>query len=214
MTTTTKETQMAGLRFLLSATAKYIIGIDEVGLGAWAGPLVVSGMVMPKGWGHPDVKDSKKVPTHDKRTKILHEIIQPNETWEMTVTVPSETIDKIGVGNALSSSFLKIASECKQLYPDSIIVLDGNQKLSNNKIGAVLSMPKADDLVPAVSAASILAKVTRDNMMRQQDKQYPGYNFGKNSGYGTKEHRNALELLGPCAIHRRSYAPIALLLEN
>jgi ribonuclease HII len=132
------------------------------------------------------------------------------------VEFTSQQIDEIGVGEALIQAHRKalegLLAQCKGTC---LIVVDGFQYGTGSlNIPGSIGLPKADALIPSVSLASIIAKVTRDDMMVQAAQMYPGYSFAKNVGYGTKEHAEALKKLGPCPIHRRSYQPIKDLLNS
>jgi len=199
------QKQEEGLKRLLSSKAKYVIGVDEVGYGAWAGPITVAGAVFFKGWGHPDVKDSKAL-TAKQREMALNQVILPAVVWHMVSNASSESIDTCGVIDVLRNLTVKVLTACMGLYPDSIAILDGDWAPVMPRI---MAFPKADSLVPAVSAASIIAKVTRDRAMVELSKTYPGYFLQKNVGYGTPKHQEGLDKLGPCQIHRRSYRPVA-----
>lgn len=199
--------QEEGLKHLLSSKAKYVIGVDEVGLGAWAGPIVVAGAVFLKGWGHPDVKDSKAL-TAKTRELVLHQTIFPTVEWHVILDASSSAIDEDGVGDVLKNLTSRVVTACSDFYPDSIVILDGEWVPVLPKVD-ILAFPKADSLIPAVSAASIIAKVTRDKTMVNLAKTYPGYDLHNNVGYGTPKHQIGLDKLGPCAIHRRSYRPVA-----
>lgn len=191
------------LELIKTSTASMVIGVDEVGYGSWAGPLVVCAVAVQRGWSHPDVKDSKKVRAPQR--KALVRGVLSNLTAR-TVFRYHGTIDKIGLLEAWREAAQEAITEVQRLHPDSLVVVDGLEGV--HKLSGVISLPKADSLVPAVSAASIIAKVTRDEWMITSDEIYPGYGFKTNVGYGTKFHHAALKRLGPCAIHRRSFAPI------
>lgn len=189
--------------------AKYIIGIDEVGLGAFAGPFYVAGAVFEADWSDVRVKDSKKYhatkskTAHKIREEVKDKIIDKSAIHTTYVATSPNEIDKLGMAKILTTSFHSLARCLKDEYPDSIIVIDGEHY--PDVVGPVFSMPKADELVPAVSAASVVAKVYRDSVMLVMAELYPNYGFERNMGYGTKEHRTALEKYGPCPIHRLSY---------
>jgi ribonuclease HII len=116
-----------------------------------------------------------------------------------------EEIDRHGVALALRRCYREVVKSTLAQFPESLIVLDGEVKIPEVEH---LHFPKADGIVPAVMAASVIGKVLHDRYMWQMAEKYPGYSFHKSSGYGTKEHREAIERLGLCAIHRRSYIPI------
>lgn len=211
--------QAEGIRRLMASSAAYVIGVDEVGLGAWAGPLTVAGVVLPKGWGHPDVKDSKKFggghggkksSAHEKRKRVLHTIIRPAEEFELVRHQPTDEVDTKGVHRALDETVESIVRSCVEFYPDSVVVIDGNRECSFDFLDRenLIVLPKADTMVQAVSAASILAKVTRDSIMLEYHKTFPQYGFNRHVGYGTPEHKNAIEKYGLCEFHRQSYRPI------
>lgn len=208
------------LHELLSSRHKYVVGIDEVGYGSWAGPLVVAGTVFEKSWGHPDVKDSKKYTSSKKgtaeykRKMVLNTIVMQESTFYTHVMVPVDVVDKKGVYTALLDATHEVAKRCATQYPDSIVVTDGNNDIGWDDKIQLLAIPKADEVVPAVSAASVLAKVTRDDIMVGLHKLYPGYDLARHKGYGTKSHMEALERLGPSAVHRRSFGPIKKLLAR
>ena len=216
------ESQQGAMRRLLASDAKYVIGIDEVGLGAWAGPLVVAGVIFKKGWGDPKIKDSKQFSSSkkssalDKRRKVLNEIIRPNEIFSSVEKVSPGELDKVGVGRALAGCMCKVARVCHAFYTDSIIVIDGNKKVDLDFLQAdrLIVMPKADTMVPAVSAASILAKVVRDSLMISLAKGFPQYGFDKHMGYGTAVHKKALNAHGLTSIHRKSYSPMSMMVSN
>lgn len=189
----------------------YIIGSDECGYGAWAGDLVVCAAIISRNWElSSEVTDSKKLsPT--ARQNLAKRILKVALCQVIKVT--PEEIDKQGVYKALLGAHhraiegVRAKHEAQGCVGTILTIADGNLPIK----GAI-SLPKADLLVPAVSAASIVGKVFRDLQMIKLAKEYEGYGFQRNKGYGTKEHQIALERLGPCAIHRKSYAPIARLL--
>jgi len=208
------NTQEEGIRRLLKSNAKYIIGLDEVGRGCLAGPVVVAAAVFDKGWGHPDVKDSKKFSdskketAHDKRTRVLTSVITPSVLHTYIWEHMPEEIDVQGIENACVELFMLASRASCLLYPDSVVVVDGNWDMKVKGVGEIIGIPSGDDIVPAVSAASIVAKVHRDDLMIRVAEKHPGYGFEKHKGYGTPEHFEALERLGPCELHRQSFKPV------
>lgn len=184
------------------ASGKYthIIGADECGLGSWAGPLVVCAVAVPLGWKPiPGLNDSKKV-TAAKRDDLY---------WFLRDRIPhycvraeASEIDHDGVATALRRCFAEAVKAMVAKFPQALVVLDGEVRISGVDH---LHFPKADGLVPAVMAASVLGKVTHDRRMVELAKLYPGYGFGKNAGYGSKEHKEAIAAKGLTPEHRRSY---------
>lgn len=187
-----------------------ILGIDEVGRGPWAGPLVVGAVVL----GGADIRgltDSKKL-TKKRREELDQEIRKKAKAWALG-WVSAHELDEIGMSAALKLATRRAVEQIRAPYHE--IVIDGRVNfLADTKKGQyVTTLPKADLLVPCVSAASIIAKVARDNYMTQQAEEYPEYGFQRNAGYGVKIHREALDRFGPTPLHRMSFAPIARLQE-
>ena len=205
------QKQATALNKLRHAKAKYVIGIDEVGKGAWAGPLVVCGAVFHKGWGHPRVKDSKdfkgKNADADRR-KVLYAHIEPNVVMKFIGKMSPEEIDKEGVEKALQKLNTQVLRALVVHYTDSVVVADGITPPVCPEAQTILCLSKADKLVPAVSAASIVAKVYRDARMVKFHEKWPSYDFYHNKGYHSQVHVAALQQHGPCDIHRFSYKPV------
>ncbi len=170
-----------------------LCGIDEAGRGCLAGPLVVAGVILKESINGLD--DSKKLT--EKRRETLFDIIKQNSYYEIVFT-ESKTIDKIGLSLAIADSIEKII---EKLQP-SHTIMDGN---TNFGILGVQAVIKADTKISEVSAASILAKVSRDRYMCEIDKKYPQYGFKKHKGYGTKHHVDAIREFGRSDIHRYSF---------
>lgn len=188
-----------------------ILGVDEVGRGPWAGPLVVGAVVLG-GAQIPGLTDSKKLTK--KRREVLVPIIKEKaEAWALG-WVTARELDNIGMREALQLATRRAVEQVKVPYTE--IIIDGTVNfLANTGKGRyVTCMPKADLLVPSVSAASVLAKVARDDYMAGQDIIYPGYNFKSHAGYGVKAHRDAIESLGVCELHRLSFAPLRHYSDN
>jgi len=178
-----------------------IVGIDEVGRGAWAGPLVV-GAVLLAGIPIEGLTDSKKL-TRLQRERLDIEIRQKADGIGLG-WVSAKQIDRIGLSEALKLASRMAIAHIHATYDE--IIIDGTVKFIDDP--RVTVMKKADLLVPSVSAASIVAKVARDNYMRHLDMIFPGYKFGGHVGYGTAAHRSAIDLLGVTPLHRLSYAPL------
>ena len=186
-----------------------IIGIDEVGRGAWAGPLVMAAVGLA-GAVIPGLTDSKKLTK--KRREAMAVDIKATTTYIGIASVPSPEIDRVGLSESLRQAAIFAV---EQIPYDSIdqIVIDGTVNfLSGTRYDHLATtMKQADLLVPSVSAASIVAKVARDRWMAEQDSIYPGYSFAAHVGYGTAAHRTAIEERGVCVLHRMSFKPVMLL---
>lgn len=182
-----------------------ILGIDEVGRGPWAGPLVVGavvlGAIMIDG-----LTDSKKL--SKKRRQELDIIIRESAAGIGLGWVSSVEIDEIGLSQALVLATKRAVEQVLTTYHE--IIIDGTVNfLSGTTKGKyVTTLKKADLLIPAVSAASIVAKVARDDYMTKQDAIYPKYGFKNHVGYGTAAHSAAIEIYGVTPLHRLSIAPL------
>jgi len=190
-----------------------ILGIDEVGRGPWAGPLVV-GAVILGGVEIDGLDDSKKL-TKKRREALDVEIREKAAAWALG-WVSAQELDDIGMSEALRLATRRaveqIQAQCRQQnLAFSEIIIDGKVNFLRGTAleKFVATMPKADGLIPSVSAASIVAKVARDKFMAEQDAVYPGYGFASNAGYGVAKHRAAIERLGVTPLHRLSFAPLA-----
>lgn len=182
-----------------------IVGIDEVGRGCWAGPLVAGAVLL----GEPiaGLKDSKKL-SKKQREKLDAEIRVSALGYGLGWVTPAE-IDELGLTKAVGLAMERALSYITQAYSELIVDGNYNYFAGNPLARAVIG---ADNLVPAVSAASIIAKVARDKFMADAATTFPGYAFEKHVGYGTKAHASALQTLGLCDMHRRSFKPIQALL--
>lgn len=186
--------------------SRIIIGIDEVGRGCWAGPMVIGAVSLSS--PIEGLRDSKCL-TAIKR-QFLSEIIYESASIANLGWVSAAEIDELGLTKATTLGIMRAISDV-DLY-DEIIIDGAINYLPNNK--KVKTLVKADDLVPAVSAASIIAKVARDNYMKQQALNYPMYLFDRHVGYGTRAHKEALDIHGVCPLHRLSYKPVSLALQR
>jgi ribonuclease HII len=188
-----------------------ILGIDEVGRGPWAGPLVVGAVVLT------DTKvnglaDSKKL--SKKQRESLSQLIYQQAAAYSLGWVSAMEIDEIGLSAALQTATQQAVEQIKIPYHE--IIIDGtvNFLANTGKSNYVTTLKKADQLIASVSAASVIAKVARDYFMYQQDEIYPGYGFKNNVGYGTAEHIAAINKLGVTPLHRLSFAPLAKYQHN
>jgi ribonuclease HII len=203
-----------GIPGLSNLSCTTIVGSDEAGFGSWAGPLYACAVAVDCSWdGDPQIKDSKKL-SKAQREKVFERYWGDPRFAVGVGVVESWDIDTLGAHKALKLAHRKaIYGTFDRLTCKPTVVVDGivDPELNQEDVERLILLPKADNLVPAVSLASIFAKVLRDRRMSEYDLEYPGYNFTKHSGYGVPEHSRALELRGPCKIHRFSYAPIARL---
>ncbi len=192
---------------------KIIAGVDEAGRGPLAGPVVAAAVVFDNDSEiiheliNLGVRDSKKI-AEKKRENLYDFIAQKAKCWAVEV-VSEKVIDDINILNATKLA-MKRAVEKLEIAPDFLLI-DGNATLEDCLVSQ-LAIPKADEYVFSVSAASIMAKVTRDRILKELDKKYPGYEFYKHKGYGTKLHLDILKEKGPCEVHRMSFEPIKSLI--
>lgn len=179
---------------------KYICGIDEAGRGPLAGPVVVASVIMSENSMIEGVNDSKKV-SEKKREKLYDLILEEAISYGVGI-IGQDEIDEINILNATKKG---LTTSLKELTakPDLIIV-DALTHIDTLGI-PYESIIKGDAKCYSISAASIIAKVTRDRIMREWDKIYPQYGFAQHKGYGTSAHINALKEYGPCPLHRRSF---------
>lgn len=198
---------------------KLVIGADEAGRGPWAGPVVAAAVSVVDPFVNDvlmaqlfvQVSDSKKISAM-KRERLYGVLTQHRAVRWGVASVGAAVIDRVNIleasriamGRAIANLVRK---ECFVYAPkDVFCFIDGNKTVRTRyRQEAVVG---GDDKIFSVSAASIIAKVTRDRLMAVMDARYSGYGFGKHKGYGTSFHREALERFGPCPIHRRSFAPI------
>ena len=197
-----------GLFEQLGADCQRVAGVDEVGRGPLAGPVVAAAVILDPQRPVEGLKDSKKL-SHEQRLQLQAEIKEKALAWA-TGWCTVEEIDEL---NILQASLLAMQRAVEKLAPAAEFAqVDGN-KLPNLSIPAE-AIVKGDSKVPAISAASILAKVERDLEMARLDQEYPGYGLATHKGYPTAQHLNALRELGVTDIHRRSYKPVRDLLDN
>ena len=181
---------------------KIIAGVDEVGRGSLIGPVYAAAVILNKSINKKILKDSKKL-TKSKR-EILSKYIKKNSIWSIGMASVKE-IDKM---NILQASLLAMKRAIYKLKKKPrLILIDGN-KLPEIKKYQLKSVIKGDQKIPSISAASIIAKVTRDKMITNLGKKFKGYFWEKNYGYGTKQHLKAIKNLGITNQHRKTFSPI------
>ncbi len=183
-----------------------VAGVDEVGRGPLAGPVVAAAVILPERWTDPRLDDSKRL-GQARRSELARLLAAEALAWAVG-WAEKEEVDRLNIHRA-SLLAMRRAVEALAVQPDYLLI-DGRFTLD-------LDMPQravvaGDATCRVVAAASILAKVHRDGLMQAWHRRYPEYNFAANKGYGTLEHRQALERIGPCPIHRHSYQPVAQLL--
>lgn len=197
---------------MLETTAPHILvcGVDEAGRGPWAGPVVAAAVVF-RGSAPSGLADSKKL-TVRQRERLYDELMA-----EHHCSVGFASAQEVDELNVLQATFLAMqrAVEGLPVTPAEVWV-DGNQKprLLGIEPTRVHTLVKGDALMPVISAASVLAKVSRDRYMTEVALRHPGYGFEKHSGYGVPRHIEALKLHGVCPEHRRTYAPIRAILQG
>lgn len=188
----------------------HFAGIDEAGRGCLAGPVVAAAVILPQVYDLPGLTDSKKL-TAARRETLAEGIRSCAVTWGLGVIWPRE-IDRI---NILQATFRAMAHAVRVLrQPVPALLIDGDKILPphvhttlscDGHLPAQQAIIGGDGLVPAISAASILAKTFRDHLMDTLERRYPGYGFTKHKGYGTAEHLAAISAKGPCAQHRLTF---------
>ena len=185
---------------------KVLAGVDEVGRGSLIGPVYAAAVILNKSINKKLLKDSKSL-TKDKRKK-LDKYIKENSIWAIGQASTKE-IEKI---NILHASLLAMKRAILKLKKKpSLVLIDGN-KLPNLKNYNLKYVIKGDQKIPSISAASIIAKVSRDKFITKLSKQFKNYGWNTNSGYGTKEHLKAIKKFGITKYHRKTFSPICNLL--
>lgn len=184
-------------------------GCDEVGRGPWAGPLVAAAVILPQHTWIPGLNDSKKLA--EEVRQLLVPWIKKLANWSISEISLAE-LDAIN--NINSTSLLAMHRSLDQLNSRAqFVFIDGRSKMANCPVPQA-ALIKGDAHIPAIAAASIIAKVYRDNLLNEAHNRWPQYQFKENKGYGTAAHRQALAQFGPCPYHRRTFAPIKQLIET
>lgn len=185
-----------------------VAGVDEAGRGPLAGSVFAAAVILDPGKPIVGLNDSKKL-TPGKRLSLEIEIKDRALAWAIA-SADAATIDEI---NILQATFMAMRKSLEALVPAAgIALIDGNRIPGGS--GDQVAVIKGDQRVPCISAASILAKVARDREMEQLDKIFPQYGFARHKGYPTREHLDALNTHGIIAEHRKSYSPVARLLDQ
>lgn len=186
-----------------------VIGLDEAGRGPLAGPVVAAACILPEGAVLPGVNDSKRL-TEKQREAAFAPIQEAALGWGVGI-VDAARIDEISILRATFEAMAQAVEAARAMaavrlgrVAEAALLVDGNQRLPQ-WTGWQRPVVGGDRKSLSIAAASILAKVTRDRLMVEYDQLYPGYGFARNKGYGSQEHLAALEQLGPCPIHRRTF---------
>jgi ribonuclease HII len=180
-----------------------LAGVDEAGRGCWAGPVVAAAVVLPDGWAPAGLDDSKKL-SPARREALFAEIRAGARCWA-ACAVPAGEIDRVNILRATLRAMTRAVARLQ--VPPDLVLVDGN-RLPELPVPAE-AIVRGDGTSAAIAAASIVAKVLRDRVMTAWERHYPGYGFAAHKGYGAATHREALERLGPCPLHRLTYEPLA-----
>lgn len=181
----------------------HIAGIDEAGRGPLAGPVLAAACIIPEGVFFEGINDSKQLSPVQRRRLYEALTAHPEVVWGVGISTVDE-IDRINIYQATIVAMQR-ALDALRVLPDYLLV-DG-MKLSYRNLPAQ-KIIKGDELSQSIAAASVIAKETRDELMVEMHKRWPGYGFDQHKGYGTPKHLEALQQLGPCPEHRRSFDPV------
>ena len=198
-----KENQRQNQRSEVKNLMKIIAGVDEVGRGSLIGPVYASAVILKKSINSKLLKDSKSL--SKKEREYLCTYIKKNSTW----SIGKASVKEIEKLNILQASLLAMKRAIKKLKrKPTHVLIDGNKtpELENYNLKSVI---KGDKKIPSISAASIIAKVSRDKFITNLSKKNKGYDWDKNFGYGTKQHLKALKKLGITKHHRKTFSPIS-----
>jgi ribonuclease HII len=191
------------------AAGRLVVGVDEVGRGALAGPLTLAAVALPTDRRLYQLRDSKRLRAEQR--EHLDARIRRHATGVGIGHVTAAEIDEIGLTAALHLGARRAVTALPH-HPD-VALIDGTMNLLEGVVEEVTTIVRGDDRCASIAAASIVAKVCRDAHMRTMDPRYPPYGFARHKGYAAPEHRQALLTHGPCAEHRHSWAPIAALAQ-
>ena len=185
-----------------------IAGVDEAGRGPLAGPVVAAAVILPESDSIPAVNDSKQLSDADRRI-LRDRLLELDGIVYAIACVEADIVDKINILQATHQAMRQAVMQLTK-QPD-IVIVDGNPV--KGFVCESRNIIKGDAKSASIAAASILAKVKRDELMEEYDKLYPGYGFAEHKGYGTAMHLEALKKLGPCAIHRKTFRPVREIIE-
>lgn len=201
------EKMLAYEKELYAQGIDLIAGVDEVGRGPLAGPVVAAAVILPKACKIPGLNDSKKIPK--SKHKEIYEAVLQNAIAIGIGVKDNQVIDQVNIYEATKLAMMEAIG---QLDPQPQHLLIDAMRLDLPI--AQTSIIKGDANSLSIAAASIVAKVTRDQMMEEFDREYPGYDFAQNAGYGTAKHLAGLDKLGVTSIHRRSFEPVKSMCED
>ena len=197
-----KKNKKKSRRFKYYNLMKIIAGVDEVGRGSLVGPVYAAAVILKKSINTKLLKDSKSISS--SKRKVLFSHIKKNSIW----AIGKASLKEIEQLNILNASLLAMKRAIKKLKKKpSHVLIDGNKlpKIGDYKLRSII---KGDEKIPSISAASIIAKVTRDKMITNLGKKIKGYYWDQNYGYGTKQHLKAIKKLGITPQHRKTFSPI------
>ncbi|PZF88129.1 ribonuclease HII [Listeria ivanovii] len=180
---------------------KYIAGVDEVGRGPLAGPVVAAAVILPENFSVIGINDSKQL--SEAKRDTLFDLITEQAIAVGVGIIEHDVIDQVNIYEAAKLAMRKALDELNP-KPDFVLIDAMPLKYTESE----LSLIKGDTKSISIAAASIIAKVTRDKLMKEYEETYPGYDFGNNMGYGTKKHLYGLDTIGICPIHRLSFSPV------
>ena len=201
------EKMLAYEKELYTQGIQLIAGVDEVGRGPLAGPVVAAAVILPKACKIPGLNDSKKIPK--SKHKEIYEVVLQNAIAIGIGVKDNQVIDQVNIYEATKLAMMEAIGQLEP-QPQHLLIDAMRLDLPISQTSII----KGDANSLSIAAASIVAKVTRDQMMEEFDKEYPGYDFAQNAGYGTAKHLAGLDKLGVTPIHRRSFEPIKSMCED
>ena len=203
---------------------KYTIGVDEVGVGSWAGPIYVCGVLTLRSFGFPGLdgvknvrlQDSKKLSrrAHKGFYELAVKLVADGSILFEVAIVTLEQINDYGISRPMHDAKIDVVRKLRERQPSAQVVVDGILDFPDDlKVNSV-AVPHADTSIPSVMLAANIAKHLRDSYMIEQASKYPNYGFERHVGYGTPQHIEALHRHGVCDLHRQTYKPVKKVLEQ